>query len=95
MCLWHSFLSGRVHRLHAQEDSRTDLTVSTFHIIFFRTGERLFLRMVLCFTYIQAFTAGPEYFVFYLNTKMLTYEVTLFLVKPERRMEKSYSSTHS
>jgi len=28
-------VSGRVHRLHAQEDSRTDLAVSTFHMIFF------------------------------------------------------------
>ena len=25
--------SGRVHRLHAQEDTNTDLTVSTFHRI--------------------------------------------------------------
>ena len=51
--------------------------------------------MALRFTYTRAFTSGPEYFVFYLNTKILTYEVTLFLVKSERRMEKNYSSTHS
>jgi len=66
------FLSGRVHRLHGQEDSRTDLTVSTVYRIFFRTGERLLLRMALCFTHIRAFTAGPECFVFYLKTKILT-----------------------
>ena len=27
-------LSGPLHKLHAQEDSRTDLTVSPFHTIF-------------------------------------------------------------
>jgi hypothetical protein len=87
-------ISGRMHRLHAQEATRTRPNCQYCPQDVFRTGERLFLRMALCFTYIRAFTAGPEYFV-YLNTKLLTYEVTLFLLKPERRMEKSYSSTHS
>jgi len=35
-------LSGRVHRLHAQEDSRTDLTVSTSHIIFLEQARDCF-----------------------------------------------------
>jgi hypothetical protein len=36
--------------------------------------------MAVCFTYIRAFTAGPEYFVFYLNTKIITYGISLFLM---------------
>ena len=60
-----------------------------------RTGERLFLWMSLRFTNIRVFTFVSEYFVFYLNTKILTYEVTLFLAKSLRRMGKIYSSPRS